>query len=450
MGEGEARRKGVDVPVLTVLLACVVVRAALLMVWPNLPAIRDEASYLLLARKLAQGEGVQPAPFGWLWAPLYPWFLSIHLWLLGSAELARWTQVGLSALGCALVFRLGGRLGGRQAGLAAAWLYALEPTLVGFSTYLWSEHVYSVLLLATTELLLWARERAGPWSAAPGATLGLCALSRGVAVYALPFALPALLMGRLRDPGAWRRVGFLVLGAILVIAPYSTYASRKFHGFVLSDAVLGRVLWLGNNDFDPISFDYRMGADSGAEYRALIATGRPECAEELGVLERNRCEIHNALAFIQARPLLFVRRIWTREAQTFNPNSFLVRSVRLGVYPGMPAGFRDATCALVVLAHFAVLVTAALGLFAAPRSPLKATVVGFSCLHLAAVGATVGMSRYRVPLVPLWIAFSGFFVVSPRALLRDLFGAPRRAVGAAALILAFLALSLQYVDRGLR
>ena len=43
------------------------------------------------------------------------------------------------------------------------------------------------------------------------------------------------------------------------MAPYSIYISKKMDAMVISDRTLGQMMWLGNNTFDPITFDYGNG-----------------------------------------------------------------------------------------------------------------------------------------------------------------------------------------------
>ena len=59
---------------------------------------------------------------------------------------------------------------------------------------------------------------------------------------------------------AWLAAGdrFLV-GLLITVAPYSISASKTHGGFMVTDATAGHVLYLGNNDFPPLTFDYGNG-----------------------------------------------------------------------------------------------------------------------------------------------------------------------------------------------
>lgn len=453
------------------LVSATLVRLAPVLLWPRLPIIRDEVSYTVLAQALIDGQGIEPTAHGWLWAPLYPALLALHQILFGSFTSIRVTQALMGAASAFLVYRLGRRLGGDRAGLAAGWIYALEPTLVAFSHYLWTEHVYTLWLLLAVEGALWARDRRPMMSLLPGAALGLAVLTRGVATYALPFLLPAVLWGRVRDRRAWTSAACLSIAACLVVLPYSIYASRKYGGWVVSDTSIGFNMWLGNNAFEPVSFDYRMGGDTMSEEDYARLGGRKECWSGLSVVEKNRCEVENGLRFIAANPWLFVKRIGVREAQTFNPSSFLVRNLRWGRYEGLPDWLRSSLVVMVLGAHFLVVVTAALGAVAAgaavrdrwgalgasgPASDVdmrsggpafQATAWALTLYHLAAAGALIGLSRFRVPLIPLWIPFSGLVLAWPTDALRRIYGRVGRGVFATALAVLVTALSIVYLSR---
>lgn len=428
-----------------------------ILLWPHLPLIRDEQSYAGLADALARGEGILPTAHGWLWAPLFPAFLAVHRLLFGTVLAARVTQVLLAGLTVLLVVRLGRRFGGARVGLVAGWIYALEPTLAAFSHYLWTEHLYIFWMLLAIECAFVSRERG--WVAAPaGVFAGLAALTRGVGLYAIPLLAAPLLAGRIRSPEAWRRAGLFLLAGIAVLLPYSAYVSAKFDGAIVVDTSVGFNMWLGNNTFEPVSFDYQMGGDSLGEADFASLGGRPECWSGLPIPEKNSCEIRNGLAFIRERPGLFVRRIWTREAQTFNPASFLVRAIRRGLYEGLPGWAGSALVLAALASHFVIVGAAALGFAAAApgfdpapsgseRLTYWWTALFVTLYHLAAAGALIGLSRFRVPLVPLWLPFAALTLAWPAATLGSCTSRWPRALVAVGLFVLVMTLSSIYLGR---
>ena len=67
--------------------------------------------------------------------------------------------------------------------------------------------------------------------------------------------------------------------------------------------------------------------------------------------------------------------------------------------------------------------------------------------HLAACGALIGMSRFRVPLIPLWIPFSAMVLAFPRQTLGALQRSPARMFAASALLILVAVLSLIFLPR---
>ena len=67
--------------------------------------------------------------------------------------------------------------------------------------------------------------------------------------------------------------------------------------------------------------------------------------------------------------------------------------------------------------------------------------------HIAAIAVTAGLSRYRVPLEPLWMVFAvGFLIVPGESLAR--IGADRRGVVAVPVIGLLLWLMLWFLPTG--
>ena len=105
----------------------------------------------------------------------------------------------------------------------------------------------------------------------------------------------------------------MVVAAVLVVAPYSASVSSKYDNFVISDATLGHVMHLGNNDFPPVTFDYGIGQLTGPVYARTLRSGRPDCRQKHPV-EHDRCEVANALTWIDENRGEFVARIPMRLA----------------------------------------------------------------------------------------------------------------------------------------
>ncbi len=409
------------------------------------PCVGDECTYLRLAERIVAGQGLTES-HDWLAAPLYPYLLAASSAASGSVLPALLLQLALSLASLWLVAALARRVAGQRAARVAAFVFALHPTLAFFAGRLWTETLYAFLLLAATQALLWSR--GGPWPRAllPGVLVGVCVLLRGVALLALPvFAVAALwpIAGeRFRAAAApWGHAAALAAAAVATVAPYSVHASLRHDGLVVSEATLGRMMWLGNNAFDPITFDWMRPADRGD----ARGEPRPRCPRNLGPVAWNACEVRAGAAWIREHPGEFLRRVPLRLAQLFNPNSFVTRHVRKGRAGDLPAPAAEGLVVFVIAASAVVWIGGTLGVWARGRGVTGAVSVGLAVSHVAAVAALAGLTRYRLPLESFWIVYAGAALADPRATWRALRARPARAAGCALTLAALLPLMARFL-----
>src|SRR5262245_31806643 len=105
---------------------------------------------------------------------------------------------------------------------------------------------------------------------------------------------------------------------------------------MVTDATVGHVLVLGNNDYPPLTFDFGNGMLTEPLYARWRATGRRFCERDVPPVQSSACEVDAAVEWIREHPSTFVARIPLRLAQMLNPNSFLTRHLRWGYWPGTP------------------------------------------------------------------------------------------------------------------
>ncbi len=438
-------------------LSCAL-KLGLLALSAGLPAVADEAQYLHAGRSLADGRGIQYSNPLWdelTQPPLYPWLLGLVFWLGGDALAVKALQVLLSTATVGLVFGLGRRACGRTAGLVAAFALAFDPTLVAFTHYLWSETL-ALFWLALAAWLLFDREArpAAPLRlCAAGGAFALAALTRSTVVY-LPPLLALWLLGANRMPArsAAARAALFLIGFAALLLPYTLHLHRQYGGFLLVNST-ALVWYRSYNVHEPFNVDWgflesrplvaeldRLGSGAGGE-RPRVREGNP--------VERSREEARRARAFVREHPGLFLRQSAMRLAELLNPTSFLVRHLRLGLYElaadgsrvraPLPAALREGIIAVSVAATLGLCVLAVLGFFALPATPLRSFLTLVIAYTLAVHALSVGMSRYRLLLMPFLAVAAGSFAAEPRAALRAL-GRPGRALPAAATLVALAAL----------
>lgn len=411
--------------------AGLLLRAIPAITWATDSCVRDECTYIKLAERFAQGQGMTGSA-GWIWAPGYPILLGINRVLFGWPHVIKPFQIA-AALGCVvLLYHLtlratarpdpagGPPQGDLRAARIAAWMYAISLHMAFFSFRLWSEVLYSGLLLGALLLLLRARDALSgtgrAWlrdAALVGLLGGVCVLFRGVATYMLPLLMVGLLWGRLRLRKAWLQVALVGGLAAAVVGPYSAYATHKFGGFMLSDRTMGQMMWLGNNDFAPMTFDYGNGSLSKRAYARARNAGRVPCGSKTDPLDRDLCQSAEGKAWIKANPAEFVRRIPLRLAQLCNPHSLLTRHLRWGAFKGMPQWMDEVLILGGALGSMLAMIGGAAGLTIRGKGAQGAVFALLLLYHCAAISALAGLTRYRVPLEPLLMVYCAALLADP-------------------------------------
>jgi 4-amino-4-deoxy-L-arabinose transferase-like glycosyltransferase len=225
------RAGGFSLQLAAIALAALVVRVLhTLLVADDVQGLGDYFFYHDAANLLADGRGYidpflsregDPYPTA-LHPPLWPFALSVASWLGIEGELGH-KLVG-APIGAAVVVLaglIGRRAAGQRAGLAAAAIAALYPTLIAADASLMSETLYGLFVAAA--LLLALRLLDSPTvggAALLGAAIGLAALTRGEALLFVPLvALPLAWSGG--RPRRALRLAAVLAGVALVVLPWT-------------------------------------------------------------------------------------------------------------------------------------------------------------------------------------------------------------------------------------
>ncbi len=135
------------------------------------------------------------------------------------------------------------------AALLAALTVAIYPATIEYTGMLMTEPLAATLLAGAILAILWAADAVSPWRwMVPGLTLGALALVRPeyLAIGAL---LALLVFLRQRRHSDWRRAllagAIVVLGIVVVVAPWTVRNAVVFHRFVAVSTGGGQVLYAG-------------------------------------------------------------------------------------------------------------------------------------------------------------------------------------------------------------
>ena len=439
-------RRGIDRVFFAALVVGTLLRLLPLAIWPEESCVRDECSYIRIAEKIAEGRGMT-AYGGWLWAPGYPTWLAIHKIVTGWCSPAKLTQVAVSGLNTLLVFQLASRIGGIRAARFAVWFYALSPSLVFYAISLWSETLYTTFFLGTFLALDHVRRDERFWpTLVLGALAGLLVLFRGIALYMIPIWAVGVLWGRWRERRAWASALVAVATAVLTVAPYSAMISDRYQAPIVSDRTLGQMMWLGNNDFDPITFDYG-GPLAARRFNYIETLGRPPCAPRMEAIARDDCMTTEGFDWIEAHPIEFLFRAPERVAQMLTPHSLFTRHLRWGSWRGLPPFLMEVIITWSAAMSVMAMLGGAVGLVLWAEGALGATFLGVALYNVAAIAALAGLSRYRAPLEPILAIYCGMLlpIAQSRARARAV---PWRGVLAVAVFLTLVPLVLWYLPSG--
>lgn len=441
-------------------LLALVLRVVPAILWGRSDCVRDECIYRSIALRIVEGEGLTTSAKGWLPAPGYPYLLAWTRELTGSMQPVKALQVGLSGVSLLLVYLIARRVASERTARVAAVLFAIHPTLAFFATTMWIETIYIFFMLAAVWGVLWARGR-DDWKSgvAPGVMLGIAILFRGIATYLPPMYALALVWPDAGTGGGvpgfrasirsrWRHVLAMFLATVLTVAPWSIHASPRQGGFLVSDATVGHVMWLGNNDFPPLTFDYGIGMLTEDVFQRYLRSGRPPCDRKQPPVVSSKCDVKAAVAWAQANPGEFIGRVPMRLAQLFNPNTFLTRHIRWGYWTGLPWWVKELLVVFIVASSVATQIFGTIAVWARARGPFAVMAILTVLYTVFASAIMYGMSRFRLPLEPLWMVYLAWMIAEPRATIAALRASPGRMAGAVISTVLLTGLVAWYLPTG--
>jgi 4-amino-4-deoxy-L-arabinose transferase-like glycosyltransferase len=259
----------------------------------------DEIGYEALAYALLQGEFFQSP----VRVPVYPMFIAMVYAALGERSPTKllYVQAFVGVAAVPLTYLLARRFTGMMPALVAAGLVALDDSLIGHARGIFTEIVYTPLLLVALLVLFWALQMPRPWRFAwAGASMAVVTLCRPTTAL-LPLLLPLMLPWRWtlkQKAGACIAYG---LSMAVVIAPWSYHNWRTHHRF-LPLAVSGGSLWHGSPEFYHLTQAQRAFLDIWANELNPERNG----GHDPYTIEGDRHFTHRTMRSIQAEPDVYI------------------------------------------------------------------------------------------------------------------------------------------------
>ena len=430
--------------VLLVVLVALCVRLAVLWLARDAEPWNDQITYVQRAEDLLDGKGYTGSYQSWVQnpgerqlhtlerypgayqAPGYSAFMALVMGLLGrDDQWVKLVQVLLGAASAWLVYRLGRGFVGHRAALVGAWFFALDPTLVSFTHYLFNETLFIFLLLAGLCIVVSSRD-GWRWTSAlaAGAIFAAASYVKSSALYLLPLLATWYVLWNREQ---WRRALSFVLLASLAwgacVAPWAIRNTRVHGGFVLMDSSGPYNLWRGNQ---PAAYARRrFGSDWNVRFPAPFSAWTNAPVAEVGgsqivrvVRDRLGVEKPTDLQMMQGSQAAAVEfalddlnwtaeRGWYKLVDLWNPTSFVMRHLFKRGYGEIPRGLELALTWACVLAYVLVLLLALPWMYARARTPLVALtlllIYYYSAIHMV----TFGLTRFRLPIMPLFMLCAG-------------------------------------------
>jgi tetratricopeptide (TPR) repeat protein len=365
---------------------------------PN--ATSDGLFYEEVAGKIVDGTYLQERK-AFDFSPLYVFFLAGVFKALGhSLDAVRVVQILLGLGSCALIFRIAGRLLGREAALVALWLTAAYVPFIHFEMQLLGITLGVFLMLLSLELVLAAADPPRPRLLVPaGLCLGLASLS---APTLLVLGAPvAAWMAMRRQGGA--RIALFVGSLLLGILPATIWNYRATGELVLVSSQGGVNFYIGNNPEAPGYFVVPPGMEdslAGINVTGARKIAEAEAKRPLSAREVSRHWSGRALSFIVGNPIaaarLFLRKVFLFVNRYETPLDLDQQTFREYLpLLGWP---------LLSFGVVSVLGGLGVALAASRRDPQRdALLLMMLATYALAVVAFFVSDRYRLPAVPLLI-----------------------------------------------
>lgn len=379
--------------------------------WVDHPpqGLYDPARYVGYGRVIADGRGMieplsgEPTAY---YPPGYPWFVGIVTWL-GSplsdsvVTLVALAQAVLGAMSVVLGAIVGRAVGGRRAGIVAAFGLALYPNLVFHSGAVLSETLYNTLFLAFCALVVttrWPEDLTTRRVLGTGVLLGLAVMVRPISLAIVPVVALAWWIGTRDRQVVLRSTVALVAAVVACIVPWTVRNAIRMDAFVPISTNTGENLCIGHAPGATGAFTTRSACDTET---SLLDGPAGEVAADK---EKQRAGLDGIRAEPERQPGLLWKRFWYTWAHDGDHDGVIaVQSFRFDRWIAVPTERRLNYGADLV--YWMVCATGLLGAAALlrRRSGLDVFLVGSALMTAAVPLAFFGDPRFKVPVIPLLI-----------------------------------------------
>jgi 4-amino-4-deoxy-L-arabinose transferase-like glycosyltransferase len=388
-------------------------RAAFAWLEPKTSPVADETMWLMSLTRIPDAHFSPLANYPIFHPPLYPYFLALVHAAFGSLFAIKLVQAFLGSLLIPAVFRLTDRMFGARAAFVAGALTAFYPEFIWYASHFWCETLFLTLLWWAMERMLVADEGVSTRAAAvAGLLFGLAILTRETLLYLLPIA--ALWLGFARGGKGKAMAAALIVAAFLTVVPWTVRNWIQFNAFIPVSTGGGLNLYQGNA---PIS--------RNEVYNEYYANE--------GKVEQFQWARTAGLKVIWDRqPTWLFEKIRDEGPRLFEVDSLSLIHMRRGAYGKVECRSYRFVSAVILVPWIVLALASAIALSRLRWTREGKFLVGMAIAYLMLHIATHGFSRYRLPVIPAFIAVAASLAS----------GDGERRRSSRRLLLAFLTVSL--------
>ena len=379
----------IEKKVILTLVIAFLLRFSFVFIYPQFPVVSDAKDYDSLGWNLARGNGFmdEAGKAEIHRSPGYPFFLAvIYKTLL-------------------LIFLITKDIFGKNTALFSLSIASFYPPFISYSGILYTETLFTFLIILLIYLFLYAIRRKSWWFCVLlGVTAGYAVLLREEFLLVL---LSFFVLTAIYSKGSFKKIIYLILGVLLVIAPWTIRNYKVSDQFVLVSSQLGSILWISSYKGEWLEWHFE-----DPYYKSLI--------KGLSKSERNKLLLNEGIKNIKEAPFRYLKfcfkglgRFWIAG----HSNTFY----------GLRDSFKNyftvgAFGKIIIKALFLVFNTILiiLGGYGALMAIKKLRDKGIELLFLILpvfIIMTVhfflfGTDRYQVPIMPSIIIFAAFGLFS--------------------------------------
>ena len=348
----------------------------------------DTQAYIRIAKNFLSGEGLIASPDKVAYyPPIYPIFLAGIYGVFGDGYWPiRIIQSILAGLTCVIVYQLGKMVLDGQTGMIAGFICAIYPFFIFYTGFVLTETLFIFLLLMTI-FFFYRSIKTPTWKnlSLTGMLAGITVLTRPTFVgFILLFYLSFIFLKGWKNKNCFKIGGVIFIFLSLTILPWTVRNFYHLKAFIPLTTMGGVTFWEGNNPY---------------------ATGGPcqywpQEIKDLSEIERNRYLTRKTLQVIWENPLRFIRLSGVKFIRFWNivPN-----------YEGFSSPLYHLTS---LFSYLPVLITAMWGIFLTRKRwknflMFYFVIISFTIIHMIFVGSI----RYREPIMPFIIIFSGYTIM---------------------------------------